>query len=143
MSGPLLTRSAATGRARTVDRRATTARNDALDGIRALAVAAVMAYHLGVPGAGAGFLGVDVFFVLSGYLITSILLSQVEAGRLDLGGFWVKRVRRLAPALLLAVGAVIAWGALLAPPLLRDGLRADITSTLAYVANWHFIGSGT
>ena len=118
-------------------------RNDAFDGLRALAVAAVLAFHFGVPGAGAGFLGVDVFFVLSGYLITSILLSQVEAGRLDLTGFWVRRVRRLAPALVLSVAAVIAWGALVAPAVVRDGLRADITSTLAYVANWHFIDSST
>ena len=116
-------------------------RNDALDGLRAFAVAAVMAFHFGLPGAGAGFLGVDVFFVLSGYLITRILLSQVQAGRLDLGGFWVRRIRRLAPALVVSVMAVIAWGALVAPALVRDGLRSDITSTLAYVANWHFISS--
>ena len=118
-------------------------RNDALDGLRAFAVAAVMAFHFGLPGATAGFLGVDVFFVLSGYLITRILLSQIQAGRLDLAGFWVRRIRRLAPALVVSVMAVIAWGALLAPAIVRDGLRSDITSTLAYVANWHFIESGS
>jgi len=118
-------------------------RNDALDGLRALAVAAVMAFHLGLPGASAGFLGVDVFFVLSGYLITGILLSQVMAGRLDAIGFWVRRIRRLVPALIVAVAAVIMWGAFAAPAVVRDGLRADIASTLAYVANWHFIDSGS
>ena len=118
-------------------------RNDALDGLRAFAVAAVMAFHFGLPGATAGFLGVDVFFVLSGYLITRILLSQIQAGRLDLAGFWVRRIRRLAPALVVSVMAVIAWGALVAPAIVRDGLRSDVTSTLAYVANWHFIESGS
>ena len=118
-------------------------RNDALDGLRAFAVAAVMAFHFGLPGATAGFLGVDVFFVLSGYLITRILLSQIQAGRLDLAGFWVRRIRRLAPALVVSVMAVIAWGALVAPAIVRDGLRSHITSTLAYVANWHFIESGS
>ena len=118
-------------------------RNDALDGLRALAVAAVIAFHLGTPGADAGFLGVDVFFVLSGFIITRLLLVQVERGRLDVLGFWVRRVRRLAPALVVAVGAVIAWGAVGAAAVQRDGLRSDITATLAYVANWHFIDTGT
>jgi peptidoglycan/LPS O-acetylase OafA/YrhL len=118
-------------------------RNDALDGLRALAVAGVMAFHFAVPGASAGFLGVDVFFVLSGYLITRILLAQVAAGRPDLVGFWVRRIRRLAPALAVSVAAVIAWGATAAPAIVRDGLRADVTSTLAYVANWHFIASSS
>ena len=118
-------------------------RNDALDGLRALAVAAVMAFHLGVPGADAGFLGVDVFFVLSGFIITRLLLVQMEQGRLDVLGFWVRRVRRLAPALVVAVGAVIAWGSLGAAVIQRDALRSDITATLGYVANWHFIDTGT
>jgi peptidoglycan/LPS O-acetylase OafA/YrhL len=118
-------------------------RNDALDGLRAFAVAAVMAFHFGLPGASGGFLGVDVFFVLSGYLITQILLSQVYVGQLVLAAFWVRRIRRLAPALIVSLMAVIAWGALAAPAIVRDGLRSDITSTLAYVANWHFIDSSS
>ncbi len=96
-----------------------------------------MAFHFGVPGARAGFLGVDLFFVLSGFLITRILLSQLEHRRVNLVDFWTRRVRRLAPALVVAIAAVIAWAALTAPVTLRDGLRADITATLAYVANWH------
>ena len=102
-----------------------------------------MAFHLGVPGAEAGFLGVDVFFVLSGFIITRLLLVQVERGGLDVTGFWVRRVRRLAPALVVAVGVVIAWGTLEAATVARDTLRADITATLAYVANWHFIDTST
>ena len=118
-------------------------RNDALDGLRLLAVAAVMAFHFGIPGAEGGFLGVDLFFVLSGFLITRVLLGTVERRRVDLGSFWARRARRLAPALVVALGVVIAWGAVAAPVTIRDGLRGDITATLAYVANWHFISSST
>jgi peptidoglycan/LPS O-acetylase OafA/YrhL len=118
-------------------------RNDALDGLRFLAVVAVMAFHFGVPGARAGFLGVDLFFVLSGFLITRVLLNQITRTRVDLVGFWTRRIRRLAPALIVGIAAVIAWGSLAAPATLRDALRDDITATLAYVANWHFISSSS
>src|SRR5215212_7979046 len=86
-------------------------RRPALDGIRALAVTAVAIYHFGgggeswLPG---GFLGVDVFFVLSGYLITGLLLAEYNRrGTIDLLGFWVRRLRRLAPALLLMLLVVV------------------------------------
>ena len=118
-------------------------RNDALDGVRFVAVAAVLAFHFGVPGAQAGFLGVDLFFVLSGFLITRMLLKQVESGWVHLAGFWSRRVRRLAPAIVLMVSAMIAWGALGASMTSRDALRGDITATLAYVANWHFIATSS
>jgi len=79
----------------------------ALDGLRALAVAGVLAFHGGVPGAQAGFLGVDVFFVLSGYLITSLLLAESRrTGRIQLLAFWSRRARRLLPALLLMLVTV-------------------------------------
>jgi peptidoglycan/LPS O-acetylase OafA/YrhL len=82
----------------------------ALDGVRAIAVIAVFAYHLGLPMARGGFLGVDIFFVLSGYLITSLLLSEHDrTGHIDLLRFWVRRARRLLPALLLALLAVAVW----------------------------------
>jgi peptidoglycan/LPS O-acetylase OafA/YrhL len=119
------------------------ARNDALDGLRLFAVAAVMAFHFGLPGARAGFLGVDVFFVLSGFLITSLLLGRMRDGRLDVFDFWTRRLRRLLPALLVLVGVVVAWGAVVAPAVIRDGLRGDIAATLFYVANWHFITTST
>jgi peptidoglycan/LPS O-acetylase OafA/YrhL len=118
-------------------------RNDALDGVRLLAVTAVMAFHFGLPGAAGGFLGVDVFFVLSGFLITSLLLGRMLEGRLNVLDFWTRRLRRLLPALLVLVGAVVAWGALVAPAVIRDGLRSDIAATLFYVANWHFITTST
>jgi peptidoglycan/LPS O-acetylase OafA/YrhL len=118
-------------------------RNDALDGLRLLAVAAVMAFHFGLPGASGGFLGVDVFFVLSGYLITSLLLSRMSRRGLDVVDFWNRRLRRLLPALLVVIGVLVAWGALVAPVVSRDGLRGDITATLLYVANWHFISTSS
>jgi peptidoglycan/LPS O-acetylase OafA/YrhL len=118
-------------------------RNDALDGLRLVAVGAVLAFHYGMPGAQAGFLGVDVFFVLSGFLITSLLLSQVERRRVRIADFWTRRARRLVPALLPVVGVMLAWGAVFAPSVLRDRLRGDIGSTLFYFANWHFISTST
>ena len=127
----------------TSDTGATPSRNDALDGLRLLAVAAVMAFHFGLPHAAAGFLGVDVFFVLSGYLITSLLLVQLDRGHIGVFDFWTRRMRRLIPALLVVIAAVLAWGAFVAPAVSRDGLRSDITATLFYVANWHFISTST
>jgi peptidoglycan/LPS O-acetylase OafA/YrhL len=118
-------------------------RNDALDGLRMLAVAAVMAFHFGLPRATGGFLGVDVFFVLSGFLITSLLLGRISEGRLNVFDFWARRLRRLMPALLVLMGVMVGWAALVAPAVSRDGLRGDITATLFYVANWHFITTST
>src|SRR5260221_3044162 len=118
-------------------------RNDALDGLRLLAVAGVMAFQFGLPGAQGGFLGVDVFFVLSGFLITSLLLRRMREGRLDVFDFWTRRLRRLLPALLVLVGVVAGWGAVVAPAVIRDGLRGDISATLFYVAHWHFITTST
>ncbi len=84
----------------------------ALDGLRAVAVAAVIAYHLGYPWARGGYLGVDTFFVLSGYLITSLLLTEGRAeGRIDLPAFWIRRARRLLPALFLVLAAIAVYAA--------------------------------
>lgn len=111
--------------------------------MRALAVLAVMAYHGGVGWASGGFLGVDAFFVLSGYLITSLLVTERGAtGTIALKSFWARRARRLLPALLLVVAFVVIAGCVSTAfyPLAR--LRADVFSTLAYVANWHQIWGG-
>jgi peptidoglycan/LPS O-acetylase OafA/YrhL len=113
----------------------------ALDGIRALAVAAVLAFHGGMTWASGGFLGVDVFFVLSGYLITALLLAEWHLGsaRIDLAAFWGRRARRLLPALLLMVTAVAIGGRALLPPDEVRLLRGDGIAALVYVANWRMI----
>src|SRR5687767_16010557 len=88
----------------------------ALDGVRALAVAGVVLYHAGVAWMPGGFLGVDVFFVLSGFLITSLLLAERNAtGRIDLRRFWIRRARRLLPAAFLVIAASVLAAAVLAP----------------------------
>ncbi|MDQ6725577.1 MAG: acyltransferase [Actinomycetota bacterium] len=111
----------------------------AFDGLRALAVAAVFAYHAGVGWAQGGFLGVDVFFVLSGYLITALLVREWRRdGRIDLARFFRRRARRLLPALVTLVVAV----SVAVPLLARDQayrLRTDVASALAYVGNWRLI----
>jgi len=116
----------------------------ALDGIRAVAVLGVMLFHGGAPLATGGFLGVNMFFVLSGFLITSLLLGE-WARRLTvrLGHFWARRARRLLPALLLLLVGVAAYARFFASPGEFSGLRLDSLSTLVYVANWHFIVGGS
>jgi peptidoglycan/LPS O-acetylase OafA/YrhL len=120
----------------------------ALNGLRGMAVIGVVAYHLQLGWAKGGYLGVDLFFVLSGFLITTLLLEEwVGKGRISLGGFWGRRARRLLPALFLVVSALAVylvlnglWGGPGANGLVDlSGLRGDAISTLLYVNNWHSI----
>jgi peptidoglycan/LPS O-acetylase OafA/YrhL len=114
----------------------------ALDGLRAIAVAAVLLYHADLGWFSGGFLGVDVFFVLSGYLITCVLLdNQRKAGRVELGRFWIRRARRLLPALLVLIVVTCAYTVMFLPDEAAK-LRGDIVSALAYVMNWHLIFQG-
>ena len=111
----------------------------ALDGLRALAVAAVFAYHAGLDWARGGFLGVDVFFVLSGYLITALLVREWrQEGRIDLRRFFRRRARRLVPALLALLVAVSVAVPVLAPDQAYR-LRGDVLSALGYLTNWRLI----
>jgi peptidoglycan/LPS O-acetylase OafA/YrhL len=113
--------------------------NPALDGIRGLAVSAVLFFHAGFPWARGGYLGVSTFFTLSGFLITSLLLVERGAtGRVDLGRFWARRLRRLLPASALTLAAV-AIGAQVFDELSVAGLRGDLLASLFQVANWRFI----
>lgn len=116
----------------------------ALDGIRALAVLAVLVYHGGFTWARGGFLGVSVFFTLSGFLITTLLLREAEAtGTISLREFWGRRFRRLLPASWLTVAAVVALA-------LVGGwdddqlvaLRGDVPAALAQILNWRFVVEG-
>jgi peptidoglycan/LPS O-acetylase OafA/YrhL len=108
-----------------------------LDGLRALAVSAVILYHqYGKGWASGGFLGVDVFFVLSGYLITSILLAEhAREGAIDVRRFWVRRARRLLPALFIFLIIIAGYAAFVAPPYWLPRLRSDSIATLFYVEN--------
>ncbi len=115
-----------------------------LDGVRALAVAAVILYHAQVSWMKGGFLGVDVFFVLSGYLITSLLLSERErTGKIDLLAFWSRRARRLLPALFLVIAGVAVYAVVWAAPTELGRIRNDGLASLLYVANWKFIVDGS
>ncbi len=110
-----------------------------LDGLRAVAVLAVIAYHLGFGWAAGGLLGVEVFFVLSGYLITDLLVSERRrSGRVDLGQFWLRRAKRLLPALFVMLAAVVVWATLVDPARL-SAVRSDLPAAVLYVSNWWFI----
>jgi peptidoglycan/LPS O-acetylase OafA/YrhL/lysophospholipase L1-like esterase len=110
-----------------------------LDGLRALAVLAVVAYHLGLNWAPGGLLGVGIFFTLSGYLITDLLLGQQEeTGTLRLLDFWLRRGRRLLPALFVMLIVVVGWVALLDQAQL-PALRGAVAAAVGYVSNWWLI----
>ena len=137
-----MSRGRRTARPASAERGAQLGYRPALDGVRALAVVAVMLYHGGVSWAGGGFLGVDVFFVLSGFLITSLLvLEWTTRGRIALGAFWLRRARRLLPAMF-AVLVAVATYALVVPDAQQPNLRGDSLATLAYVSNWWFVVNG-
>jgi peptidoglycan/LPS O-acetylase OafA/YrhL len=119
------------------------AHQPSLDGIRALAVIAVMLFHAGNTYATAGFIGVDVFLVLSGFLITTLLLRELAStGRVAVRAFWMRRARRLLPALILVLLAVAIFGAFVATDDEALGLRGDLLGSLFYVQNWRFVLSG-
>ena len=110
-----------------------------VDGLRALAVAAVVVYHLGASWLPGGFLGVDVFLVISGYLITSLLLAERErTGRIALRRFWLRRARRLLPALLAMLAATLAAMLILHPGEVAR-LHGAVLAALGYVSNWYLI----
>lgn len=112
----------------------------ALDGLRALAVVAVLLYHAGLNVWG-GFLGVETFFVLSGYLITSLLQADWQRyGRIKLARFWMRRARRLLPALFLVLAGTLVFTSVRLPDEVAD-LRTDTLAALGYVMNWHLIVS--
>jgi peptidoglycan/LPS O-acetylase OafA/YrhL len=110
-----------------------------IDALRALAVLAVFLYHAGIGWMPGGFLGVDVFFVISGYLITSLLLREFRRdGHLRLGRFWLRRARRLLPAVGVLIALTMVLAAIVEPDRI-DQLRGDAVASLLYFANWHFI----
>ena len=115
-----------------------------LDGLRALAVIAVMIYHADPSWLPGGFLGVEVFFVISGYLITLLLMAERERdGRINLGAFWMRRARRLLPALFAVMVALSIWTTIAKPEALGK-VRGDLIAGFFYVSNWFqiWVGAG-
>jgi peptidoglycan/LPS O-acetylase OafA/YrhL len=110
-----------------------------LDGLRALAVIAVLLYHADLTWIPGGFLGVEVFFVISGYLITALLLAEWQRrGRIDLKNFWIRRARRLLPALYVLLIVCLAYAVVFLPGEVA-GLRDDVVAAVGYVTNWYLI----
>ncbi len=108
----------------------------ALDGLRAFAVLAVIFYHMGLGWAPGGLMGVTVFFVISGYLINGLLVAEYDrTGRISLKGFWLRRARRLLPAILLSIAGMAALCTLFNHVLL-DKMRPDIVPSLLFYNNW-------
>ncbi|WP_079250876.1 SGNH hydrolase domain-containing protein [Streptomyces amritsarensis] len=115
-----------------------------IEGLRAVAVVAVLAFHAGIPWATGGFVGVDVFFVISGYLITGLLVREaIATGRIRLGDFFSRRARRLLPSAAVVLAAVAVAGAWLTVPLRRTDLEHDVVAAALSLANWRFVSQHT
>ena len=113
-----------------------------LDGLRGLAVAAVVAFHLGFGGVSGGYLGVSLFFTLSGVLIGSLVLNEITtSGRFSLRSFWMRRARRLLPPALITL-VVVAIGRLVTANLNATS-GSDVVASALNVANWHFLAGGS
>jgi len=122
---------------------AATVRLAGLDGLRALAIIAVLVFHLDPSWLPGGFLGVDVFFVVSGFLITTLLVRErLATGAIDLPGFWTRRARRLLPALLVCVPASVLLARLSEGDLLV-GIERQVLGAFTFTSNWLEIGAGS
>lgn len=115
-----------------------------IEGLRALAILLVVGYHAGLPGFGGGYVGVDVFFVLSGYLITGILIKEAETkGKIDLGRFYARRARRLLPALGVVLVFTVLVGSFVYAPFEQRALANTAISTGSYLSNVYFAYTST
>ena len=113
-----------------------------IDGLRMVAVVPVVLFHLGVPGLAGGFVGVDVFFVISGYLITSIITAEMARGSFTLAGFYERRCRRILPALFAVVLASLAAGAIFMLPGEFEALSRSAIATTLFASNLYFWRDG-
>ena len=115
-----------------------------IEGLRAVAVALVLAYHAGLPLLGGGFVGVDVFFVVSGFLITGLVVREITStGTLDIAAFYARRARRLVPAALLVIVVTVVASAVLLPPLRVPDVMADGAAAALYASNLRFAAQAT
>lgn len=113
-----------------------------IEGLRAVAIALVVLYHAGVPLVRGGFIGVDIFFVISGFLITSLLVRSAEqSGRVSLRQFYARRAKRLLPASALVLLVVAALTVIIMPASDQRTFGADISASAAYIVNWRFAAS--
>ncbi len=134
----------AKGRLRSARRRSDTPEvrlsySPGLDGLRAIAVMAVLLYHADLSFIPGGFLGVEVFFVISGYLITALLLAEWhQKGTINLKDFWLRRARRLLPALYVLLVVTMTFAVVFMPGEVA-GLRAEVIAAIGYVTNWFLI----
>ncbi|MFM7225674.1 MAG: acyltransferase family protein, partial [Actinomycetota bacterium] len=115
-----------------------------LDGLRTVAVVLVIAFHSGIDRLSGGFIGVDVFFVLSGFLVTGILVRDLGSGRgVQWRRFYSRRVRRILPASVLTLVVTAVVYAAVASPLQQEDAFGGFRSAFLYIANWHFIQQST
>nr|MBA2609204.1 acyltransferase [Actinomycetota bacterium] len=111
-----------------------------IEGLRAIAVAAVVLFHAAVPGMAGGYVGVDVFFVISGFLITGQLLrDEDKSGLARIRHFYVRRIRRIVPAATVTILGTLAIAVIAEPPLLQRAARADAIAAMFFFANIHFL----
>ncbi len=124
----------------TTDKTSTGFRPD-IEGMRAIAIVAVLLCHAGIPFAAGGYVGVDVFFVISGFLITRLLLNEVgRRGTLSIRGFYARRIKRLLPLSAVLLVTVSILSIVILSPVRAVEVSGDIVSSAFYVANWHFAG---
>lgn len=110
-----------------------------IEGLRAISIIGVVLYHAKIGGFAGGFVGVDIFFVISGFLICRLLFAElISTNRIDLAAFWTRRARRLLPNATLTLLAVLFVGAFLTPSFLRETVARDVVSAALYFANYHF-----
>jgi len=115
-----------------------------IEGLRGVAILLVIGYHAGIPGLGGGYVGVDVFFVLSGYLITGLLIGEIEStGKLDLVQFYARRARRLLPAAMVVLLATVIAGRILLSPIEQRYFANTALATALYISNAWFIRQST
>jgi peptidoglycan/LPS O-acetylase OafA/YrhL len=133
------------------DRSSTTARGSGripfrgdIEGLRGAATLIVLAYHAGVPMLHGGYVGLDIFFVMSGFLITALLLREAETtGGIRLGEFFARRIRRLLPSAVAVLAFIVVAGWLIMAPLQRESLARDVLAANFYVVNWRFVDQQT
>ena len=118
------------------------AHRDDIDGLRAVAVIPVVLFHFGIPGFSGGFVGVDVFFVISGFLITALIWQDIDSGTFSLVGFYERRVRRILPALFVVVTATVAISTVLFLPDTLAAFGKSVVMAMLFVSNMGFWREG-